>query len=168
MAVVFLGIGSNTRRDHHICVALEWLTERYPEVQLSSVYESEAIGFEGRSFYNLVARIETDLTVKALVAELKALEYANGREPNAQRFAPRNLDLDVLTYDDRIGCVDSVELPRGEVLYNAFVLWPMAEIAGDARHPVVGTTYSDLWAEFDKTSQKLQKIEFPGTPFGLD
>jgi 2-amino-4-hydroxy-6-hydroxymethyldihydropteridine diphosphokinase len=51
-------------------------------------------------------------------------------------------------------------LPRGEILKNAFVLWPLAEIAPDLFHPEAGMSYAELWAEFDKTRENLSPIEF--------
>jgi 2-amino-4-hydroxy-6-hydroxymethyldihydropteridine diphosphokinase len=56
--------------------------------------------------------------------------------------------------------IDGVSIPRGEILKNAFVLQPLAEIAATAVHPQSGLTYGQLWQEFDKNKQKLFPIEF--------
>lgn len=55
--------------------------------------------------------------------------------------------------------MDGVELPRGEILKNAFVLQPLSDIAPDARHPVCGKTYGQLWREYH-TDQKLWPVDF--------
>ena len=92
------------------------------------------------------------------------MEFAHGRKLNAPRFSPRNIDLDILTYGELTGEVDGVLLPRGELLYNAFVLRPLAEIAPDRLHPALKVSYRELWSDFDHASQQLVPIDFPGTP----
>ena len=59
----------------------------------------------------------------------------HGRPANATRFSARQLDIDILTYDEVVGTVEGVQLPRGEILENAFVLCPLAELAPDTLHP---------------------------------
>lgn len=164
MTRVLLGVGSNTERGHHLKIALDWLRENFPSPCFSSVYESAAIGFEGRAFYNLVVAIETDISLGELAARIKALEYTYGREPNAPRFASRNIDIDILTYGDTVGVCEGIELPRGEILHHAFVLGPLAELVGDSVHPEVGKSYAQLWSEFDRDSQELRAVPYPGTP----
>ncbi|WP_165857495.1 2-amino-4-hydroxy-6-hydroxymethyldihydropteridine diphosphokinase [Marinobacter sp. JSM 1782161] len=156
-ATVYLGIGSNRDRERHILAALNALSERYELTGVSSVFESESVGFEGSLFYNMVVGIRTGESVATLSRFLKGLEIDNGHQPGMPKFSPRTLDLDILTYDDRIGVIDGVELPRGEILTNAFVLWPLAEIAPDEQHPVDGRTYRELWAAYDR-DQKLWPI----------
>ncbi|WP_250656485.1 2-amino-4-hydroxy-6-hydroxymethyldihydropteridine diphosphokinase [Alkalimarinus coralli] len=159
MAKVYVSIGSNIDRELHVTVALDALQDYFGELQVSSVFESEAVGFEGDCFLNLVAGFETDLSVGELSRLLKQIESDNGRIKNAPKFCSRTLDIDILTYDDRVGETDGVDLPRNEILENAFVLWPLAELAAGCAHPKVGRTYSQLWAEFDR-SQTLRPIEF--------
>ena len=110
-------------------------------------------------FINSVVKIETALSVGELLNALRKIEDDNGRIRGGERFSARTLDIDILTYDDLTGKVDGVELPRDEILKNAFVLWPLAEIAPDALHPVTKTTYAEHWQAFDKGSQKLNIIE---------
>jgi len=94
---------------------------------------------------------------------LRQIEYRNGRPANATRNSGRTLDLDILIYDDLVGDIEGIQLPRAEILYNAFVLQPLAEIAGERRHPVEGHTYGELWATFDKAKQRLRVVSFEGT-----
>ena len=63
MAKVFLSLGSNIDRRQHISSALDALHQQFGELLISSVYESEAVGFVGDNFYNLVVGLETDLGV---------------------------------------------------------------------------------------------------------
>ncbi|OEY66508.1 2-amino-4-hydroxy-6-hydroxymethyldihydropteridine diphosphokinase [Marinobacter sp. X15-166B] len=158
-AQVYISIGSNIDREHHVLAALDALADRFGELDISSVYESEAVGFDGSPFYNLVVGVKTELTVAGLTQFFKQLETSHGRRRNAPKFSARTLDLDILLYDDRVGRVDSVELPRAEILSNAFVLLPLAEIAPDRVHPVAQQTYRQLWQAYDR-DQKLWPIPF--------
>lgn len=154
MAKVFLSLGSNIDAPYHIAACVNALRQRYQVEAISTVYESEAVGFDGDNFLNLVVQIETTLGVGELSAQLKALEDQYGRDRTAARFSGRTLDVDILTYDALTGLVEGIELPRDEILTNAFVLLPLADIAGDDLHPVEQKTYQQLWSEYDK-EQKL-------------
>lgn len=158
-ATVYISIGSNIERERHILAALNALAERYGQLDVSSVYESEAVGFDGENFYNLVVGIRTEESIATLSRFLKALESENGRRRNVPKFSARTLDLDILTYDDRVGLIDGVELPRSEILTNAFVLKPLAEIAPDVDHPERGESYHALWEAYDR-GQKLWAVPF--------
>ena len=159
MARVYVSIGSNIDRERYITAALDALDSWFVQLLVSSVYESESVGFDGSPFYNLVVGLDTDLTVAELSARFKQLEAENGRTRDVPRFSARTLDLDILTYDNEIGQVDGVELPRSEILKNAFVLRPLAEVAPADVHPVCGKRYQDLWQAYDR-DQKLWPVEF--------
>ena len=156
---VLLSVGSNIEQQHHITAGLDALSEQFGSLLISSVYESVAIGFDGDNFYNLVVGIETSLSVGELSYYLKALEDSNGRRRDCPRFSARTLDIDILTYDDAVGVVDEVLLPREEILENAFVLLPLAELVPNECHPVVGLSYEVLWQRYDR-NQSLWPVSF--------
>ena len=160
MARVYLGIGSNIERERYIVAGLDALHRLFGDFDHSSVYDGAAVGFEGQPLLNLVVGITTQLSVAELAKQLRAIEFEHGRPLNATRFSPRQLDIDILTYDNRVGTVDGVQLPRAEIIENAFVLQPLAELAPQACHPVNGRSYAELWAEFDLTSQPLARVDF--------
>ncbi len=160
MTPVLLGIGSNIEREANIGAALDALTRVHGELRLSSVYESEAIGFKGSPFLNLVAALETELALGTLARDLRELEYSMGRPRDASRFSPRTLDIDILTYGDFVGTREGVELPRPEITENAFVLRPLAELAPESLHPVLEQSYGELWAAYDVSTQPLRRVEF--------
>ncbi|MDP5209707.1 2-amino-4-hydroxy-6-hydroxymethyldihydropteridine diphosphokinase [Microbulbifer sp. 2205BS26-8] len=160
MAQVYLSLGSNVNRAQHIRAALAALAAQFGELQVSRVFESEAVGFQGDNFYNLVVGLRTSLPVGQLALCLRGMEDANGRLRAGPKFSARTLDIDILTYDNLAGTVDGVKLPRGEIVKNAFVLQPLAEIAPQAVHPIEEKTFRQLWDEYDRASQRLWPVEF--------
>jgi len=107
-----------------------------------------------------VVGVDSDLSVGEISTILKGIEDSNGRDRCSPRFSARSLDIDILTVDSLVGKFSGIDLPRDEVLKNAFVLQPLAQIAPDRVHPVTGITFSQHWQEFDRSSQKLWPIEF--------
>ena len=81
---------------------------------------------------------------------------------------PRTIDLDILTYSDEdgehTGSDCGIVLPRPEITRNAFVLRPLAELLPEQIHRGTGVSFSQLWAGFDKTSQRLWPVLFDWTP----
>lgn len=160
MARIYISIGSNIDPARHVRLAVTALHEYFGELSISSVYESEAVGFEGDNFYNLVVGLDTDLAVNDVNRILHEIEDRYGRERSGPRFSARSIDLDLLLYDDLVMSEDKLILPREEILQNAFVLWPLAEIAPDVMHPLEKKSMSALWQGFDKNKQQLTPIEF--------
>jgi 2-amino-4-hydroxy-6-hydroxymethyldihydropteridine diphosphokinase len=159
MARIYISIGSNIEAEQHLRVAIAELRQYYGELQLSSVYESEAVGFDGDNFLNMVVGLDTGEDVHQVVQTLRQIEDRHGRVRKGPRFSARTLDLDLLLYDELVLKEDGIELPRGEITENAFVLWPLAEIAPTTMHPTNQTSMADLWDKFDKTVQALWPVE---------
>lgn len=160
MARVYLSLGSNIDRDHYITVCLDTLYEQFGELQVSSIYESEAVGFDGDAFFNLVVGIDTEVPVDELYYALRKIEHENHRRRDIEKFSARTLDIDILTYDQKNGAFAGGVLPREEITRNAFVLWPLAEIAPNDLHQPTGKTYAELWAEYGVDKQSLWRVEF--------
>ncbi|NRA56038.1 MAG: 2-amino-4-hydroxy-6-hydroxymethyldihydropteridine diphosphokinase [Gammaproteobacteria bacterium] len=159
MATLFISIGSNIDKARYIRNGIADLTAQFGPLQISSVYESESVGFDGSNFYNLVCAATTSLSVSEVTALLRKIEVANGRDRSAKKFSSRTLDLDLLLYDDLVIAEPTV-LPRDEIDKNAFVLWPLAELAPNLIHPLLQQNYQDLWDSFDKDKQSLWAIPF--------
>ncbi len=159
MLRVWVSLGSNIDRERCIRGAVAALRERHGELTVSRVFESEAVGFEGRPFYNLVVGFHTGESPAALQAQFRGIEDLFGRERGRERFASRTLDIDLLTYGDRVMRDEGIELPRDEIVRYAFVLRPLAEVAGDEVHPQTGRTYRAMWEGFDRSSQSLRPVD---------
>jgi len=160
MTAIYLSLGSNIHRHQYITSALDALADLFGHLTISSVYESKSVGFNGSNFFNLVVGAQTELCLADLSEKLKKIEDENDRLRSGPKFSPRTLDIDILTYGNFVGVESGVELPRAEIIQNAFVLWPLAEIAPAVRHPQLQQTYAELWANYDKSSQILWAIDF--------
>ena len=99
----------------------------------------------------------TELSLHELDRRLKFIEADNGRYAPERKGLP--LDIDVLLYDGLVGSFDGLELPRAEILKNAFVLWPLALLAPEAVHPVAGKPFAELWATA-QIDQQLWPVPF--------
>ena len=161
MALITLSLGSNIAPIEHIRLCLDALHECFGELQISRVFESEPVGFKDtRNFYNLVVALHSDWSPGELQAWAKTLEARHGRRPDTPKFSPRALDIDLLTVGDQQGVVDGILLPRAEVTHNAFVLQPLAELLPEQLHPGCGTSYTELWTQFDPGEQRLWAVDF--------
>ncbi len=166
---VYLGLGSNTEREKHLTAGLEALAELFGELDCSPVFESEPVGIRSDCFLNLVVHLKTSMPLQELDQHLKHIEALNGRYAVPRKGLP--LDIDVLLYGQQIGVYDTITLPRTEILKNAFVLWPLALLAGSLQHPVAQRSFAELWQQA-QIEQQLWPVAFswrgqPLTPAGL-
>jgi len=160
VALLALSLGSNIDAPNNIRKAVRALRHEFDALKCSSVYESEAIGFVGANFLNLVAIIETTADLSSISSFLKLLEDRFGRNREQPRFSARTLDVDILFYSDEKTKSDEIELPKEEITQYAFILQPLAELLPDRIHGFTGLTYADLWDEFDQSNQQLWKVDF--------
>jgi 2-amino-4-hydroxy-6-hydroxymethyldihydropteridine diphosphokinase len=160
MAQVYISLGSNIEPEKHLRAAVRSLREQFGELELSSVYRSKAVGFEGKDFLNLVAGFDTSLSAHEVNRKLHEIEDQHGRTREGPRFSDRVIDLDLLMYDDLTIDDDDLHLPREEITQNAFVLLPLSEIAPELQHPELRQTVADLWEVYDKEKQPLTPIPF--------
>ncbi|HMA97828.1 MAG TPA: 2-amino-4-hydroxy-6-hydroxymethyldihydropteridine diphosphokinase [Wenzhouxiangella sp.] len=162
---VYLGLGSNVEPERHIAAGFDALRDAFFEVACSPVYSSPAVGFSGADFLNAAARIRTDWSVGRLKTWLTDLENQYGRDRSQPKFSDRSLDIDILIYGDTVGLVDGLMLPRDEILEQAHVLRPLADIAPDLIHPATGLTICTHWKDFsgDKTLTQLLASDGSGS-----
>ena len=159
MAHIFVGVGSSINRQDNIREGILLLKDNFGELKLSSIFESESVGFKGGLFYNLVVELNSELSISLVIQKLKQIEMQLGRPEKAIKYAPRTLDLDLLLYDQTID--HTLDLPRAEITKNAFVLQPLAELAPTLVHPILGVSYQSLWSQYPVGKQKLWKVASP-------
>ena len=164
MPRVWLSLGSNRERERNLRAAVVALRREYGPLILSPVYESQAVGFDGDPFLNLVAGFDTEQLPERLVEELHTIEADHGRVRGQARFGPRTLDIDLLLYGELVQTGGGIRVPRDEITRYAFILRPLAEVAGTQRHPVTGKTFRELWYAFDADDQPLRPVELEFEP----
>ena len=160
MPLLSLSLGSNIDPAENIRRAARALQREFGEIACSAVFESEAIGFDGDNFLNLVVITDTHLGLPQIVLFLKQLEDDLGRDRTQPRFSGRPIDIDILSFGAESGQDCGIELPRPEITRNAFVLQPLAELLPNAVHSEAGLTHAALWQAFDKAGQRLWRVKF--------
>jgi 2-amino-4-hydroxy-6-hydroxymethyldihydropteridine diphosphokinase len=161
---VYVSIGSNIDRERNVRGAVRALAQRFGHLTLSGVYETDAVGFAGDPFYNLVAGFDTDLSVEAVQDALKRIEGEHGRvRENIPRFSARTLDLDILLYGDLVRHDTRFDIPRGEIARYAFVLRPLADIAPAVKHPESHRTIAQMLGELAHDATPPRRTAFDPT-----
>lgn len=159
MTKVFLGLGSNLGdREQNIKEALKQLqgSEMARKVTISSLYETKPEGVKEQPlFLNAVLRMETGLSPRNLLDALQDLERQLGRE-RSRKWGARIIDLDILLYGNLVMKEEDLEIPHPLLTERSFVLIPLAELAPETVHPILGKTVSDL------RDEKLKKTLTPG------
>ncbi len=159
MPRVYVSVGSNVDKEKHIPESLQEFHDSFGDLVLSSTYLSKAVGFEGHDFHNLVVGFDTDMRPIEIANYLRQVESRHGRVRGKNKFNDRTLDLDILLYDDLVIDDNELEIPRDEITRYAFVLEPLAEIAGDLKHPSLGVKIQGLWDDAEMGEQKLEKLK---------
>lgn len=149
MIVAYVSIGANLGdRAAQLEFALRSLGE-LPTTRvaaLSPIFETDPIGPPPQGMYlNAVVRLETELTPRALLDALLAIERAAGRERSV-RNAARVLDLDLLLYGDRILDEPGLRVPHPRLAERAFILEPLAALAPELVHPQLAESIASLAA----------------------
>ncbi len=150
--LVYLALGTNLGdRPANLRAAIAALASIVTVLAESPVYETPPWGVTDQPpFLNMAIKGETRLDPLALLTELKRLETRLGRRPSI-RYGPRLIDVDILFYDDLILNTPELVIPHPRLHERAFVLVPLADLAPDLAHPVLGKSVRELLAAVDAT-----------------
>lgn len=146
MAIAYIALGSNLGdKEKNLRRALLLLKQQGVEVvRVSSFLSTEPYGVTDQpQFLNAVACVRTSLTPLALLDVLLATELAMGRV-RLRHWGERNIDLDLLLYEDVVLDLPRLRLPHPDMQNRDFVLLPLAEIAPELKHPTLQKTIWEL------------------------
>lgn len=137
--ITYLSLGTNQgNRINHLQKAIDHISNKAGDVlSISSVYNTASWGFDSNDFYNICLKISTYHPPEKLMEILLDIENSLGRERNnSNGYADRNIDIDLLLFDDEIIFSKKLIVPHSKMLERKFVLVPLSEIAGSVIHPI--------------------------------
>lgn len=161
MHKVFLGVGGNigNKRANFDKVYTFIEKELGEIIQSSSVYETPPWGFQAEdNFWNQVVIIKTELSPEVLLEKIHTIEKGFGRERKTENYTSREMDIDILYYDDIYMETESLIIPHSRIHQRKFVLVPLTEIAPEFKHPLLRLTN---WQMLDscRDSSVIIKLE---------
>ncbi|MBO6829654.1 2-amino-4-hydroxy-6-hydroxymethyldihydropteridine diphosphokinase [Allomuricauda sp.] len=163
---VYLSLGSNLGNRHaNLQKAIFRIRQKAGSIlDISSVYENPAVGFDGEPFLNIVISVLTPLPPKELLDTILQIERDFGRIRNeGGGYRSRTLDIDIIYYGSEVINHDDLVVPHPHMQHRNFVLKPLADIAPQFYHPVLSKDTRNLLQEcsdrsqFTKTKHKLFK-----------
>ncbi|HEY4369548.1 MAG TPA: 2-amino-4-hydroxy-6-hydroxymethyldihydropteridine diphosphokinase [Steroidobacteraceae bacterium] len=159
MVDVYVAAGSNVDAVRNLQSALALLQEVYAPLRISHAYRNKAVGFSGEDFVNLVVGFSTDDSVAEVRRQTQRIEARCGRPPDAPKWAPRTMDLDILLYGQLISDEPRLILPRPDLVRRPYMLKPMVDIAPLLVHPTQHKTMRELWDAFDAQGHEMTEVE---------
>lgn len=144
MITAYIGVGSNIDRKKHVEIALVELSRIGEDLQISTIYECEAVGFKSEPFYNLVVEMKTVMGLTELSHALRKIELKWGRREDAAKLEPRTLDLDIILFGELVN-EHQPKIPRDDIYKFAFVIQPLNELCPQLVVPGDGRTIQQIY-----------------------
>ena len=159
MHQIYLALGSNIEsRKQHIETAITLLREKVQDITVAPLYETKPRYFEDQNnFLNTVLRGYTDLEPRELLQFTKAVQKEVGRVDRF-RNGPREIDIDILFYDNVVYKDEELEIPHPRLQERDFVLQPFADINSDFSHPVLNKTIRELLASLPEDQRSVINV----------
>ena len=137
--ITYLSLGTNQgNKLENLQQAINLIDDKVGAIQkISSIYKTAAWGFSGDDFYNICIKVSTNLIPEILLNTLLYIEKELGRvRTNQVGYQNRNIDIDILLFDDEIIFSKTLIIPHSKMLERKFVMIPLAEIAPNVTHPL--------------------------------
>lgn len=153
----YLSLGSNIEPEANLRAAVELLAIQTTLIAVSSVWETRPLGLTDQpNFLNAAAIVETSLTAEQLKQQVLALiEQRLGRVRQADKNAPRPIDLDIVLFNREILALGQRHIPDPEIVERSFVAIPLAEIAPTYEHPELGQTLAEIAGNFEVKGEEM-------------
>ncbi len=143
--ITYLSLGTNQgNKLENLQKAIDNIAQKAGAIlKVSSIYKTKSWGFDGDDFYNTCLKVSTYHPPEKLMQILLNIEKNLGRTRNtANTYVNRNIDIDILLFDDEIIFSKTLIVPHSKMLERKFVMVPLAEIAGNSMHPIAKKTIS--------------------------
>jgi 2-amino-4-hydroxy-6-hydroxymethyldihydropteridine diphosphokinase len=164
MSQVFLGIGGNIgNKQANFNKVYNLIERKLGQISAkSSIYESPPWGFHAENnFWNQVLKIETEKSPETLLHEIHEIEALFGRKRKKKQYVSREMDIDILYYDDIYTETETLIIPHPRIPLRMFVVVPLAEIAPDFKHPLLRFTSLQM-LENCKDKSVIKKVQLNG------
>lgn len=158
---IFIGVGSNISQDKNILKALALLQKSLKVIKTSTFYQTKAIGPQKQdSYYNGVWQIESTLPPEEIKFNiLRKVENNCGRTRSSNKFAPREIDLDLLLYHDKMISYSEMKIPDPDLYSRNFIAFPLAELDPNLVIPDTKKTINAIISSMKKDNM-VALVEF--------
>lgn len=159
MPKVFLGLGTNVGdRQENIRRAIALLGERIADMRAAPVYISRAVGYADQpDFLNTAVSGDTELAPEELLGFIKKTEQSVGRVARF-RWGPREIDIDILFYDNLVYASETLEIPHPRLHERDFVLRPLCDLESELVHPRYQKTIAELLAKLPQENLSIIRM----------
>ena len=162
-----MALGTNLgNRFEHLQHAVEAIFRQIGTItNISAVYQTPALGFEGADFLNCVVALQTQYQAQVVLSEILSIEQALGRNRSkGNGYASRVIDIDILFYNQAIISHANLQVPHPQIANRKFVLQPLVDIAPQMLHPVSQKTLADLLLHSTDTSAVVKQLKLLSNP----
>lgn len=157
MILAYVGVGSNIEPCKHSEVAVSELSKLGCHLKVSTIYQCDALGFDGQPFYNFVVELQTELSLSEFSRRLREIEFDWGRKRDSEKFQDRTLDLDLILFGEEISEHDP-QIPRIDIYKYPFVIQPLYELCPDKIIPSDSKSIRQVWQNSDQLDS-LKPVE---------